>query len=95
MNTKDIYKSLKSLRHSNVDFPESEKKRLLDNIKKSSKDREAIKLALVHLALCHNVICEGEDYTSSSPDEVALASFARYIGYKFIGKNSKNEVEIS
>ncbi len=53
-----------------------------------------LKEALFHLSLCHNVISEGESYTSSSPDELALVSFARFIGYKFIRKNDQNFLEV-
>lgn len=42
---------------------------------------------LLHLALCHNVIKETNGYSSSSPDELALVSFAKAIGYEFIEKD--------
>ena len=55
-----------------VDFPQDAKEKLLFDLKYSetlsSKEKEKIDLALMHLTLCHNVIKEDDGYTSSSPD---------------------------
>jgi phospholipid-transporting ATPase len=46
------------------------------------------------LSLCHNAVPEKNDYTSSSPDELALVNFAKFAGYEFVQKNDYNELEI-
>ena len=48
----------------------------------------------MHLALCHNVIKEEDGYTSSSPDELALVSFAKYIGFTFLEKDDDNIMKV-
>jgi magnesium-transporting ATPase (P-type) len=40
------------------------------------------------------VIKEGKGYSSSSPDELALLNFAKYIGYIFLEKDVNNVVKI-
>lgn len=51
------------------------------------------------LGLCHTILVENGDngeliYNASSPDELALVNFARYVGYKFIGIDSENVMTI-
>lgn len=47
---------------------------------------------LTHLAVCHTIITEEKDgtieYKASSPDELALVNAARYFGFKFVGRDS-------
>lgn len=66
----------------------------MSNIIGGGYQSKKLREALLHLSLCHNVITEKNSYTSSSPDELALVSFAKYIGYKFLQKNDNNEMEI-
>ena len=45
---------------------------------------------LYHIALCHSIIIEKTDkgellYNASSPDELALVNFARYVGFEYRG----------
>lgn len=39
------------------------------------------------MSLCHSIITESKDgkilYNASSPDELALVNFARFIGYEY------------
>ena len=70
-----------SMKVPHVDFPSSEKDHLLRQIDREDGHGEKVRSALLHLAICHNVIPEKNSYTSSSPDEVALVSFSKYIGY--------------
>lgn len=48
------------------------------------------------LAICHGIIVEKEGenliYSSSSPDEIALANFAKMCGYEFRGKTPENKI---
>jgi len=51
------------------------------------------------LGLCHTILVEkGEDgeiiYNASSPDELALVNFARYVGYKFVGIDAENIITL-
>ena len=46
------------------------------------------------LAVCHSVIAEPDPdknfeiiYNASSPDELALLNFAKFVGYNFLGIN--------
>ena len=64
------------------------------NEKNSEEEKKKIFKSLLHLSLCHNVIKEEGGYTSSSPDELALVSFAKYIGYTFIEKDDDNVIKI-
>ena len=47
---------------------------------------------LMHLAICHTILTETKDgvieYKASSPDELALVNAARFFGFKFIGRDS-------
>jgi len=53
---------------------------------------------MITLALCHTVITEViEDkiiYNASSPDELALLNFAKFLGYEFLGIDDHNNMEI-
>jgi len=53
---------------------------------------------MINLALCHTVITELSDgkleYNASSPDELALLNFAKYLGYEFLGIDDNNFMEI-
>ena len=38
---------------------------------------------------------KGMNYNASSPDELALLNFARFIGYEYQGMDENNEITIS
>lgn len=48
-----------------------------------------VREALLSLALCHTIIMDEKDsqkiYNSSSPDEIALANFAKLCNFEFFG----------
>ena len=57
---------------------------------------------LVHLALCHTVVSTRDPYNerriilnSSSPDELSLLNAAKYYGFRFVERNSYNEIILS
>jgi phospholipid-transporting ATPase len=56
-----------------------------------------VRTALILMATCHTIISEtgqkGEMiYNASSPDELALVNFARYVGVEFAGIDNDNNV---
>mmetsp|Transcript_33105 Transcript_33105/g.29999 ORF Transcript_33105/g.29999 Transcript_33105/m.29999 type:complete len:218 (+) Transcript_33105:1162-1815(+) len=77
---------------TNVNFRDANFYRNLKNGEKSLIDY------LFSLALCHTIITEtknGEiEYNASSPDELALANFARFSGCKFIGIDEDNNMMV-
>jgi len=74
----------------NVDFADKNLCELLDITKCDDKRREYIKKTLLHLSCCHTVgIDEKNNYLASSPDELALVSFAKKIGYEFYERDQK------
>ena len=83
-----------SMKVPHVDFPASEKNSVLQEIDRGGDHGGKVREALLHLAICHNVIREKNNFTSSSPDEVSLVSFAKYVGYEFNGRNDRNEMEV-
>ena len=50
------------------------------------------------LAVCHTIITEEKHgevvYNASSPDELALVNFAKFVGAEFIGIDDENHMEI-
>jgi len=49
---------------------------------------------LMMLSTCHTVIAEQKDgklfYNATSPDELALLNFARFVGLEFLGTDEHN-----
>lgn len=76
----------KELKKENVDF--------VDPSFKSSNFPEFC----LHLACCQSIITEGEgdliEYRASSPDELALVSAASIFGYRFMGRDADQNLEI-
>eukprot|EP00818_Percolomonas_sp_WS_P009150 CAMPEP_0117445648 /NCGR_PEP_ID=MMETSP0759-20121206/5911_1 /TAXON_ID=63605 /ORGANISM="Percolomonas cosmopolitus, Strain WS" /LENGTH=1276 /DNA_ID=CAMNT_0005237845 /DNA_START=155 /DNA_END=3985 /DNA_ORIENTATION=- len=70
--------------------------RINDGNWKTLSDRKAIEDFFLTLALCHDVIPERNDknnpekveYTSPSPDEIALVKTVKHFGYEFIDKSN-------
>lgn len=50
------------------------------------------------LALCHTIITEKQEheliYNASSPDELALINFAKFVGIQFMGMDESNYMEV-
>lgn len=50
------------------------------------------------LSICHTVITDTKDgkiiYNATSPDELALLNFAKFVGYEFIGVDERNVMKI-
>lgn len=63
---------------------------------KNHSNSENIRKVLYTLAICHTVIAvekKGkQEYNASSPDELALVNAAKFFGYKFIGRDSENNI---
>ena len=58
-------------------------------------DPQAYLSLIMHLACCHSVIVEENEYRAASPDELALVSAAKYFGCKFTGRDEDGNMEIS
>jgi len=83
-------KSARDLGITNVDF---EDEKFFEELQSNSGDEiEHILNALEHLALCHTILVEEKNgeltYQASSPDELALANYARYVGAQFEGTDA-------
>ena len=54
---------------------------------------------LFELAICHTVLTEEKNgqiiYNASSPDELALLNFAKFIGCEFLGMDDNNNIIIN
>jgi magnesium-transporting ATPase (P-type) len=51
---------------------------------------------LLNLALNHSVLIGSKGYCASSPDELALVNVAKFSGFKFIGRdNRENTITIT
>ena len=51
------------------------------------------------LAVCHTIITEEKNgevlYNASSPDELALVNFAKFVGAEFMGIDDNNNMEVN
>ena len=61
------------------------------------QDKQYLVEVLMALGTCHTVIWDEKkgQYTSSSPDELALVNAAKQFGYTFQGKNSDDVLTIT
>jgi len=63
------------------------------------KGDAAISDYLMALAVCHTIITENKDgeiiYNASSPDELALVNFAKFVGCEYIGMDDEGRMTIS
>jgi phospholipid-transporting ATPase len=95
-NKKDIKDISKYPVVTNVDFKDSELFKDLENT--SSPNHKALKEFLIELAVCHTIITEEKEgkvhYNASSPDELALVNFAKFVGSEFIGIDDENNLSI-
>lgn len=57
-----------------------------------------IRDSLIFLSMCHSVIAEEKNnnyvYNASSPDELALVNFAKYMGFEFQGLDEYNYLNV-
>ena len=70
---------------TNVDFRDQ---KLIDILKDyQNPEFGNVDQALILISLCHTIITETQDskivYNASSPDELALVNFARFLGYEY------------
>ena len=53
---------------------------------------------MLELAICHTVLTEEKDgeiiYNASSPDELALLNFAKFVGCEYEGTDDNNNIVI-
>ena len=54
---------------------------------------------LLELAICHTVLTEEKNgeiiYNASSPDELALLNFAKFVGCEYEGTDDNNNIVIN
>jgi len=51
---------------------------------------------LIFLAACHTIVIDSrkDEYSSSSPDELALVNFAKQCGYEFVERDADDNLII-
>lgn len=77
----------------NVNFESST---LTEDLIPGSKNYSKVEAMLLNLSLNHSVLIGSRGYCASSPDELALVNAAKFVGYKFIGRDNRdNTVTIS
>ncbi|CAD8170934.1 unnamed protein product [Paramecium octaurelia] len=82
---------------SNVDFRD---RKLIEAIQdRNHVMNEKVVECLMMIAICHTVISEQRDgkliYNATSPDELALLNFARFVGFEFLGTDETNIKRVS
>ena len=82
---------------TNCDFTDNSFYQDLQN--KDEENHEFVNEYLLFLALCHTIITEKNEqgkleYNASSPDELALLNFAKFMGYEFIGIDENNFMKV-
>ena len=69
---------------TNVDFRD---RNFFDHLDKTHKNYQNLKDFLFELAICHTVLTEEKNgeiiYNASSPDELALLNFAKFVGCEY------------
>jgi len=82
---------------TNVDFLDQDFLNEL-NDPKSSNHQNIIE-CLTLMAVCHTIITEEKNgevlYNASSPDELALVNFAKFVGAEFAGIDENNNMEVN
>jgi phospholipid-transporting ATPase len=66
----------------------------------SHPKRLPLQNTLIALALCHTIIREQHQdqtasYNASSPDELALVNFAKFIGYEYLGTDQNDTIKVT
>jgi phospholipid-transporting ATPase len=82
---------------TNVDFRDRTLFTAIED--RSHGECEHIRKFVFSLAICHTIIVEKEasgelTYNASSPDELALINFARYVGVAYMGTTEEGTIEI-
>jgi phospholipid-transporting ATPase len=81
---------------TNVDFRDKQLFEALND--PSQPEHPAVIKAMFLLALCHTIITEKQEhelvYNASSPDELALINFAKFVGVQFLGMDECNNMEV-
>ena len=78
---------------SNVNFDPS---LLKDDLIPGSKNYVKAEALLLNLALNHSVLIGKKGYCASSPDELALVNVAKFVGFKFLSRDTReNTITIS
>jgi phospholipid-transporting ATPase len=90
---------------TNVDFRDNQLVQALHDDSNAEKDNImyhhylANRKLLILLGLCHSIITETKDgkllYNASSPDELALVNFARFLGCEYQGTDENNNITIT
>ena len=78
---------------SNVNFESTD---LKEDLIPGSKNYSKAEAMILNLALNHSVLIGTRGYCASSPEELALVNVAKFVGFKFIGRDNRdNTVTIS
>ena len=73
---------------SNVAFSSLRLQKVFEN---KVEELELVRQLVLCLSLCHTImVSETEEYIASSPDELALVQFGRFIGAKFVGRDEED-----
>lgn len=77
---------------SNVCFHDPAFEKVLSD--KNDPDHKSLVRCLMFLSLCHTIIIDKKTkaYNASSPDELALAHFAKQVGFEFVGPDSQDRL---
>lgn len=62
----------------------------------NDEDHKSLIRTLIFLSLCHTIIIDKKTsaFNASSPDELALANFAKQEGYEFVGPDSQDNLVV-
>jgi phospholipid-transporting ATPase len=61
------------------------------DIKSNSRKQDFLEC----LVICHTAMRDGNEYKTSSPDELALVNFAKFCGIEFLGTDEDNFMNVS
>ncbi|CAD8079154.1 unnamed protein product [Paramecium primaurelia] len=82
---------------SNVDFRDKTLMQAIND--KNHIMHDKVEECLKMISICHTVISDQKDgkliYNATSPDELALLNFARFVGFEFLGTDENNIKRIS
>ena len=72
---------------SNVNF---DCESLIADLIPGSKNYSKAEAMILNLALNHSVLIGSRGYCASSPDELALVNSAKFVGYKFMSRDNRD-----
>ena len=64
--------------------------KLKDDLRPGSKNFEKVEEMMLNLCLNHSVLIGRHGYSATSPDELALVNAAKFCGYEFVSRESKD-----